>query len=218
MHGSGWRSGAALRINEVDIHLLIEEPARNGQRALTKQELEMHRRFPAFYPKAVTYDSKPTGRLILRMDEWQVEDIQRSWSDGKNRRLEALIREIVETILVTAVEKKDRLATEAEERRREEEAERRRQAEQERRRDEQQSEFGPSSARRAVGSSARLSIVMSMQRSEQTLSRPAPLKVNLCRPGSLGHESRQAILILSREQFGDSPLRRRHWTKGMSMD
>ena len=44
----------------------------------------------------------------------------------------------METILVTAVEKKDRLATEAEERRREEEAERRRQAEQERRRDEQQ--------------------------------------------------------------------------------
>jgi len=137
VHGSGWRSGAALRIDEIDIHLSIEEPARNVPRRLTKEELEMHRRLPALYPRGVAYDSRPTGRLILRIDEGQVEDVQRSWSDGKSRRLEGVIREIVETILVTAIQKKERLAAEAEERRHKEEAERRRQQEEEKRREEQ---------------------------------------------------------------------------------
>lgn len=85
----------------------------------------------------MAYDSKPTGRLIFRIDEGQVEDIQRSWADGKTRKLETVVRNIVETILITAVEKKERFATEAEERRREEQAERERQDGEEQRREEE---------------------------------------------------------------------------------
>jgi len=90
------------------------------------------------YPRGVAHEAKPTGRLILRIDEGQIKDIQRSWADGKTRKLENEIRDIVETILVAATKEKERLAAEAEERRREEEAERRRQEEEERRHKEQQ--------------------------------------------------------------------------------
>jgi hypothetical protein len=90
------------------------------------------------YPRGVAHEARPTGRLILTIDERQVEGSQRRWADGKNRKLESEIRDIVETILVAATKEKERLAAESEERRREEEAECRRQAEEERRRDEQQ--------------------------------------------------------------------------------
>lgn len=52
VNGSGWKSGAALRINEVDIDLSIEEPAKNVERKLTKAELDLHRTFPRCIPRA----------------------------------------------------------------------------------------------------------------------------------------------------------------------
>lgn len=81
----------------------------------------------------VTYERRPTGRLVLRIRNGR-DGARRSWSDGKQQRVEGCLDDFVRALLATAermrlrrleAERRERERLE-EERRREEEARRRR--------------------------------------------------------------------------------------------
>jgi hypothetical protein len=102
----------------------IREAVKQISHVPTPKELEEQRRWS--WSRSPRWDHEPTGRLILKIDEFTRARLRKTWSDRDGNRLEDILNEVIAAMVLVA----DAKRSDERERRREEEerreAERRR--------------------------------------------------------------------------------------------
>jgi hypothetical protein len=124
-------SGGRVTVLGVSHEVALEESTDRKVRELTPAEKKAQQRDPWLY-RTPQYDYTPTGRLTLRIKGYGCGE-RRSWSDGKQQRLEDCLNAFIIGLIHVAVRQRAQ-ELEWERQRREWEAEERRRREAERQR------------------------------------------------------------------------------------
>lgn len=118
----GYKKTLGVRIDGQPVEFGLEEKFQRSERSEEKNR----KQDPWGYRR---YEYVSTGTLILKITEWGVDGLQKTWSDGKTTKLENYLNEFVVGLLRIAETVKARRLKQEQEEQLRREAERRRQAE-----------------------------------------------------------------------------------------
>lgn len=125
----GFKKSLGVRINGQPVEFGLEEKFQRIKRPDDKSR----RPDPWGYRR---YEYVPTGTLILKITQWGVDGLQKTWSDGKTSKLESCLNDVVVGLLKVAEAAKARRLKQEQEEQLRREAERRRQEEEQKRQEE----------------------------------------------------------------------------------
>jgi len=109
-----------VTIQGVDVAFRLLKRKRRVECEPTKWEMNSTWRTGPYF------DLKPSGRLTFEIEDWHLRGGRRTWTDGKKKRIENSLNQIIVGLVRTAVAKKEWRVQREEERRRRQEAEQRR--------------------------------------------------------------------------------------------
>ncbi|MFQ5899711.1 MAG: hypothetical protein ACE5JN_15890 [Candidatus Methylomirabilia bacterium] len=134
----GDRPGTYVELLGEELQVALEERTRRIDHVLTKNERERRAKWGSSW--APRWDYMPSGTLALSIKEFDGTGVRRTWQDGRRRRVEDMLNDVLAGLAVGAeakrvgrLERERRLREWREEERRQVEAERRRQEEERRR-------------------------------------------------------------------------------------
>jgi hypothetical protein len=87
------------------LEIRLEEPVAQVERELTKEEKKKVLQGGWVYNR---YVHRPSGRLILKINEW-LDGLRKNWSDGKKYRLEDILNLFIIGLIKAAARSKERI-------------------------------------------------------------------------------------------------------------